>query len=305
MGQNWAPHVQRLQLPWDTAPTRGLGAPQSTQPAPGQSPQLPDAHLQNSLALVLAGAAKEREGAAGGSCACPGAVTLLPSPWARSGTQPRRLSSHPGGGGCPDPSTPSGRQQGRHVAGLAAELQPSIPAQLPALPLIDFAVRSRQAAAQRPPLHLLTLTPPGRGDGEGGREGGGRALQGGLRSPTAWERCGQPYGSCGAHVVPLLRSLLVPTARGSAAQPQHSPLLLQAQRDVLVVAEVVGAGVVEGAVGQPHGVTPHRVWEKGAAVSPQLPALCPLPPPRAPTARPHAHPPSPLGCVTRSRPRDW
>lgn len=181
-GQNCSPNVQSLQQPRDDPPTRGLGVLQRTQPASGQSPQCPDAYLQNGLALVLAGAVEERERGS------QGAITPLPSLWAQPGTQPCWLSSHPGGGGRPDPSAPCspwrlGWQQGRHVAELAAELQPSIPAQLPALPLIDFAVRSRQAAARCPAPHLLTLSPPGRGDG---KWGGGQSFAGGLRSPTAW-----------------------------------------------------------------------------------------------------------------------
>lgn len=188
---------------------------QRTQPASGQSPQCPDAYLQNGLALVLAGAVEEREGGS------QGAITPLPSLWAQPGTQPCWLSSHPGGGGRPGPSAPCspwrlGWQQGRHVAELAAELQPSIPAQLPALPLIDFAVRSRQAAARCPAPHLLTLSPPGRGDGKGG--GGGRALQGGcaaLQPGNSWVTRGG-YGSCGPS--PALHS----SPQRGAAQQNHS-----------------------------------------------------------------------------------
>ena len=170
-----------------TTPTRGLGVPQRKHWTRGRAHSSQMLTCRTALLLSLLELQRKEKGQPGGSCARPGAVTLLPPPWAQPGTQPRWLSSHPRGGGRPDPSTPcfpsrSGWQQGRHVAELAAELQPSIPAQLPALPLIDFAVRSRQAAAQCPALHLLTLSPPGRGD----VGWGGRALQWGLRSPTAW-----------------------------------------------------------------------------------------------------------------------
>lgn len=41
---------------------------------------------------------------------------------------------------------------------------------------------------------------------------------------------------------------------------------------MLVIAEIVGTGVVKGAVGEPHGVTPNCVWEEGkTGVSSPLP----------------------------------
>lgn len=175
----------------------------------------------------------------------------------------------------------------------------------------------------------------------------GNSPAGSARSPFHHGHRGGGTGRCNAQStgqLPVLPPAPLPTTprgSGSAGVPQpclrcqHSPLLLQAERDVLVVAEVVGAGVIEGAVGEPHGVAPNRVWgdvgrgQESARLRPTgsmalpdchgwLPetpqqnplAPTPLPPsrlPPGPSARPppQACPPSLLGCVTRSRPRDW
>lgn len=140
-----------------TEPEGGLCMPPSLGPSLGTQ-QPPGAHLQHSLALVLAGAAGEREGGIWGPLQGRGAAAPTPFPgtaWDKSAGAP---APSPGGGGCPVPHVPPlpcharvelGLQRGRRAAGLAAELQPSIPLQLPELPLIDFAVGSQQAAAQR------------------------------------------------------------------------------------------------------------------------------------------------------------
>lgn len=140
-----------------TEPEGGLCLPRGLGPSLGTQQPL-GAHLQNSLALVLAGAAGGREGGIWGPLQGRGAAAPTPVPgtaWDKSAGAP---APSPGGGGCPVPHVPLlprharvelGLQRGRRAAGLAAELQPSIPLQLPELPLIDFAVGSQQAAAQR------------------------------------------------------------------------------------------------------------------------------------------------------------
>lgn len=140
-----------------TEPEGGLCPPPGPGPSLGTQ-QPPGAHLQHSLALVLAGAAGGREGGIWGPLQGRGAAAPTPFPgtaWDKSAGAP---APSPGGGGCPVPHVPPlprharvelGLQRGRRAAGLAAELQPSIPLQLPELPLIDFAVGSQQAAAQR------------------------------------------------------------------------------------------------------------------------------------------------------------
>lgn len=84
---------------------------------------------------------------------------------------------------------------------------------------------------------------------------------------------------------------------------RHLPLLLQAERDVLVVAEIVGAGVVKSAVGEPHGVTPNCVWgdmAKGQESAPPLP--CWHLPGWLSETPPHS---SPASCLRTAHPRCW
>lgn len=255
--------------------------------------------LTCSTALLLSLLELRREGAAGrGLWAVPPV-----------GTAPCRGTGCPGLGAPARPSAPPARpsrtrSRGRLSGRGTARWQLSCshrshrsPQRCRLLTLLS----ERRAAAQRP---------PGSGErcGLGGRGwGSSRGAAGRPSSATSPSAGARGRSNAGAP-----QPLPVP-------QPcPRSPLLLQAQRDVLVVAEVVGAGVIEGAVGQPHGVTPNRVWGSegrgqesahgclaGTVALPDCHSETPHParPGRRPPGSPR--PPSPLGCVTRSRPRDW
>lgn len=287
-----------------TEPKGGLCPPPGPGPSLGTQ-QPPGAHLQHSLALVLAGAAGGREGGIWGPLQGKRAAAPTPFPgtaWDKSAGAP---APSPGGGGCPVPHVPP-RSPVTHAwswgcsgAGVRLGWQLSC---------------SHRSHYSSPSCHLLTLlsgasrqlcSAPSpafinaHSRQAGAAAGGGGDLQHGRAAPRLGRVPCCPAAGCTGSVLSLSLSLLPPKGQRLGGTP-HSPLLLEAQRDVLVVAEVVGAGVVEGAVGEPHGVAPDCVWGEGGGSQPapgtgalhaagswHRHALAPRPP-EAP--RPCAHP---------------
>lgn len=304
-GRARAPAPQAPSPRRGLCPPRGLGPSLGTQQPPGQSLQAPGAHLQNSLALVLAGAAEGREGGMWGPLQGRKAAPLTPFP-AQPGTSPQGLLrpalevgaapchtsprspvTHAWSWGCSGAGVRLGWQLScshrSHYSSQSCHL----------LTLLSGASRQLRSA---PSPAFINARSRQAGAAAGGS--GGASSAAGPRSPTARPGALLPSSTMhGLRAVPVP----APSPRGSgSAGPQHSPLLLEAERDVLVVAEVVGTGVVEGAVGEPHGVAPNCVWGEGgggqlapgaraphAASSWQRRALAPCPP-GAP--RPCAHP---------------